>query len=303
MKAVKVILISLVSLASLAAAIFFLIGYFKPKPGGILVDSSPSASVYINGNLVGKTPYQGYYQAGQISLKMVPDASSGNLLPYETNITLVPEIQTVVSREFGATEDASSGDVISFENEGGSDASLIVISTPENAQVSVDGVPQGFAPYKTSSISPAQHQIAVKAPGYTDRVMTIKTVVGYRLTVFAQLAKGTSSVPPSPSPTPGPLQTYVQIENTPTGYLRVRTLPGTGGEEIAQVKPGSSYPYVDEDAATGWLEIQYEAPAPGLPGGITGWVSGQFAKKVSLPAGSTTPVSTPSATPSALPAP
>lgn len=289
------ILLSLISLACLVAAAFFLIGYFKPKPGGILVTTSPVASVYINGVLMGSSPYQGYYKAGQIDLKLIPNVSDTSLIPYEINVKLVPEIQTVVGREFAKTEDQSSGDVIYFEKTGEADAGLVVTSTPENAQVSVDGVPRGFAPYKTSTISPAQHRITVEAPGYIDRNMTVKTLVGYRLTVFAQLAEGSTT--PSPSPTPAPPQTLVQIENTPTGYLRVRSKPGTAGEEIAEVKPGSTYPYLNEDTATGWLEIQYEPVAPGLPDGIVGWVSNQFAKKTTNPL-----VSTSSATPSASPA-
>jgi uncharacterized protein YgiM (DUF1202 family) len=153
-----------------------------------------------------------------------------------------------------------------------------VISIPENAQVSVDGLPQGFAPYKTSDISPAQHQITVKALGYTDRVMTVKTQVSFRLSLFAKLAK-TSTVEPTPTPVPV-AKTYVQVLSTPTGFLRVRSGPGTTGSEIARIKPGSQYLFLDEDVATGWVKIQYEAPAPGLPNGIEGWVSGQYVKKI-----------------------
>ena len=69
------------------------------------------------------------------------------------------------------------------------------------------------------------------------------------------------------------------ILTTPTGFLRVRTSPGLGGEEIAQVPSGSRYPYLDEDVATGWVKIQYKDPAPGLPEGITGWVSGEYVEK------------------------
>jgi hypothetical protein len=280
MKVVKIVLVILISLACVAAAAFFLIGYFKPRPGGILVNSSPVASVYINGILVGSTPYQGYYQAGEIDLKLVPNTSDTSLIPYEIKIPLIPEIQTVVGREFGKSEDSSSGDVIYFEKTGGEEADLVVTSTPENSEVSVDGVPQGFAPYKTSTIAPAEHQITIKAPGYVNRNITVKTLIGYSLTLFAQLAEG--NLQPSPSPSPAPPQIMVQIENTQTGYLKVRSQPGTAGEVIAQVKPGNMYPYLNDDTATGWLEIQYEPVAPGLPEGIVGWVSNQFAKKITV---------------------
>lgn len=285
MKVLRIVLISLVTLIAVATAVFFLIGYFREKPGGIFIDTNPASNVYIDGNLVGKTPYKNSRQAGSIILKLVPSASSQNLVAYETKVTLQPGIQTVVRREFGESEDESSGDIISFDKIGSEETGLIVISTPENAQVSIDGLPQGFAPYKTSTISPAQHQITVQAPGYIDRVMTIQTLAGLRLSLFAKLAKATQ---PQPTPTPVPvMKTYVQILSTPTGHLRVRTQPGTAGEEIAQVNPGDQFLFLSDDAATGWVEIQYEAPAPGLPNGITGWVSGQYIKKVELPEGST----------------
>src|SRR6185369_18054521 len=115
---------------------------------------------------------------------------------------------------------------------------------------------RGFAPYKTSVISPALHQITVKVSGYTDRVMTVETKQGFRLTVFAKLSKSeddsqnTQTTEATPSST---IKSYVEILNTPTGFLRVRTEPGSAGEEIAEVKPGSKYPYLDTDISTGWF--------------------------------------------------
>lgn len=278
MKVVRTVIVVLISLTAVIAAVFFSISYFREKPAGIFIDTSPISDVYINGSPVGKTPYRNTYKAGEILLKVVPNSSDSKLIAYETKITLVSGIETTIRRVFGVSEEASSGDVISFDKIGARETGLIVISIPENAQVSVDGLPQGFTPYKTSGISPAQHQITVKSPGYADRVMTLKTQVGYRLSLFAKLAKVTEL---KPTPTPiSEVKTYVEILSTPTGFLRVRTAPGTGGSEIAQVKPGEKFLFLSDDVATGWMEIQYEESAPGLPNGITGWVSGQFAKKI-----------------------
>lgn len=274
-KIFKIVLVVLVTLVILVGTSFFIIGYFKPKPGGIYVDTNPGSGVYINNIFVGKTPLKTSQKAGVITLKLVPMVTDQNLLPFETKITLIAGIETVVRREFGQTEESSSGDIISFESKAGGSSSLVVISTPENAQISLDGVPRGFAPYKTETISPAEHQITVRAPGYIDRVMTVNTKAGYRLTLFAKLAKNTEVVGPTPTPAPT-IQSFVTILTTPTGYLRVRTEPGTKGEEIGQVKPGDKFPYLDTDAQSGWYKIQFEAPTAGLPNGITGWISNQF---------------------------
>lgn len=293
MKTFRIVLIIVATIVILSATAFFALGLLKPKPAGIYVNTSPQSDVYIDGNFAGKTPFQKTLTASTIDLKLVPGVTDQNLFPFETKISLASGIQTIVRREFGTSEDESSGDIISFENEGGSDAGLIVVSTPDNAQVSVDGVVRGFAPYKASSVTPGTHQITVKADGFIDRVMTISAKAGYRLTLFAKLGKGGSQVLANPSPTPTPAPSlFVLISDTPTGYLRVRTEPGSKGEEIAQVKPGEKYPLLATDTDTGWLKIQFEEVQPGLPNGITGWISNQYAKLVDASGKTVTPAPT-----------
>ena len=145
MKTLKIILVVLVTLTVVVVAGFFLIGYLKPKPSGLMVDTVLRRDVYINGNFVGKTPYTGTNPSGQIDLKLVPDITDQGLLAYETKVNLVSGIQTVVTRQFGTSEDLSSGDVVSFDNTG---IGIVVISTPDNSQIYIDGVAQGFSPYK-----------------------------------------------------------------------------------------------------------------------------------------------------------
>jgi hypothetical protein len=297
MKTLKIVIVVLVAIAALLATGFFLIGYFKPKDGGIRIGTSPTANVYINGSLMGGTPFRKTFEPGQITIRLEPQATgSGLLLPYETKVNIIPGIETVMRREFGPTEEFSSGDVVSFEKQAEKTAGLIVISSPDNAQVSLDGVPRGFSPYKSSVVSAGSHQITVRSPNYEDRTLSVNTLAGYRLTVFVKLAKklGEEGGEQS-SETPVPeLKTYIEILDTPTGYLRVRTSPGASGEEIAEVKPGERYLFLEEDTGTGWYKIQYQEPKAGLPGGITGWVSNQYSKKIEA-AGEE--IATPSATP------
>ncbi len=60
-------------------------------------------------------------------------------------------------------------------------------------------------------------------------------------------------------------QKMAMINNTPTGFLRVRKTPG--GEEITQISSGDQYPSIQEEA--GWLQIVLED-------GTLGWVSKQY---------------------------
>lgn len=61
---------------------------------------------------------------------------------------------------------------------------------------------------------------------------------------------------------------YVLIEETGTGWLRVRDNASSAGRELTTVDVGKKYGYLS--TLNGWYEIEYEP-------GKTGWVSGQYA--------------------------
>jgi len=63
----------------------------------------------------------------------------------------------------------------------------------------------------------------------------------------------------------------VQINATPTGFLRVRSSPGTGSTEVGRVNPGDQLELVSEQS--GWYQIK-------MNNGQLGWVSSQYATKI-----------------------
>jgi len=80
----------------------------------------------------------------------------------------------------------------------------------------------------------------------------------------------TSSASPLPRP-------YVQIDSPDTGWVRVRTGPGTATPAVTdedsqevKVNDGEQFPLQDEQS--GWYEIEYAVDK-------TGWISGQYAEK------------------------
>lgn len=268
------ILITLIVIGLTVGLVLFLLGLFQPKGAGLLIKTTPTATVFINGEQVGKTPYEAARDAGEVVVKLVPDASDKPLAPYETRVTLSPKIQTVISRDFGETEEASQGEIISFERIGGKEASLAVVSIPDSAEVFIDGRQIGFAPYKTSLFPAGDHQISLKAPNYSERTLTAQTISGYKLTVVVKLAPSGQAEAISPTPTPSGIKvTMVEILATPTGFLRVRATPSASAEELTQVKPGEKYRYLETDEATGWFKIEYAE-------GKEGWVSNQYTKKI-----------------------
>lgn len=280
MRHLKVVIIGLISLAFLWGATWFLASYFKPKPSGVQINTTPSSSVYINGDFVGKTPYEASFPLEELSLRLIPDASDKMYVPFESRVSLTPGVKTVVRHEFAETQDVDAGFTVSFEKGIKDEAALVIISTPDNAQVSIDGVPKGFTPYKLNHLTPGEHVVTLKSIGFKDRELTANLVPGYRLSLIADLGKDEVPIEPEVAAVQTEIKTLVEISDTPTGFLRVRTDPGSAGSEIAQVKPGEKYIFLEEDGATGWYKIQVQEPAAGLPDGIVGWVSNQYSKKI-----------------------
>jgi len=251
----------------------FLIGYFRPKAAGIFIDTVPLSEVYINGSLVGSTPYEEIRDPGEITVKLVPQ--DGQLISFETKVNLVSNVRTVIKREFSSDDDKSSGEIASFEKISGKEASASIITIPDAAQISIDGQVRGFAPYKINSISQGEHELVISSLGYLDRTLTIKSYEGYKLTVVIKLAKDESQSLPTPTQgSTDELKIFkVKILETPNNFLRVRSEPSTDSEEIARVASGDTFTLVEEDSGSGWFKIEYE-------NGEAGWVSSEYSEKI-----------------------
>lgn len=266
--------IILILLVVLVGLIFFALGYLKPQGAAISVESNPSATLYIDGNAVGRTPYVADVKPGEISIKLVPDGANTPFFSYETKISLSPGVKTVVRRDFGNSDSESSGEIISFEKIPEDIASLSIISVPDAAQISIDGVVKGFTPIKISKITPGEHELTVSSPGYVTKTFKINTIQNYKLTVISKLAEGQAA-----KATPEPVlaaETKIEevlILSTPTGYLKVRRDPSSASLEIGRVTPGLKYELVNTDKKSGWFQIKYDAEK-------IGWVSNKYAEIV-----------------------
>jgi uncharacterized protein YgiM (DUF1202 family) len=267
----------------------------KPKTAGIYVETSPASSVFIDGEQVGRTPYDATRGAAEVVVKLVPETVDKPLSPYEVKVTLTPGIKTIIKREFADSEETSAGEIVSFEKMGGDEASVSVVSIPDAAQVAIDGQIRGFAPYKASSITPGEHSLVVSYEGYASRTITIKAIEGHRLTAVVKL-KPTGEVEAEKTEEPQKEEEkkmMVEILSTPTGFLRVRAEPSTAAEEVSRVDPGEKFTFIEENETKDWYKIEYEK-------GKEGWVSSQYAKKLEVtgtPTGKVTPTPTSKLTP------
>lgn len=236
------------------------------------VESQPQSTVFIDGEQMGVTPFKTQHKAGEIRVKLVPFSQENGLVPYETKVTLVPGVETVLRRSFGPTDQASSGELLSFERMGGRAASLALVSSPDAAEIELDGKKIGFSPHKLDALEVGEHTIRVNSPGYSSRELSVRTVSGYRLTVVVKLAKLQEEAQ-APEALEKIKTVLVEITTTPTGFLRVRTEPSTSATESARVTPGKRYRFIEENSEKTWYKIEYEQSK-------SGWVSTQYAKKV-----------------------
>lgn len=274
MKKMGIIFSVLVGVAILVLGVFFAVGYFKPTGAGLVIETTPISTVFINGEQVGRTPYEVTREPGEIVVKLIPESFETPLAPFETKVELVSGIKTIVKRELGETEDKSSGAVVSFEKISGNEVSIAVVSIPDAAQISIDGQAWGFAPFETSLVTAGEHQLTISSPGHEKKSLSVKAQEGYKLTAVFKL-KPTGEAPKENEDEKHeePQIEEVEILDTPTGFLRVRGGSSTSHEEIAQVEPGERYRYLETDEDTGWFKIELEDDSEG-------WVSNQYAKRV-----------------------
>jgi len=266
--------------------------FLQPAQAGLQVSSNPPATIFLDEKEMGMTPNEWQnLKPGEVTLKLVPQATATTYFPWETKIKLINGMVAVVNREFGETESASAGEVMTMEKIADKkSASLAVISIPDSAVVTLNNETKGFTPVSLDGLTEGNFEVRVSANGYQERMVRVKLVDGYKLMVNVKLAEeekegeegegegeeeaevtGTptpkAEVTPKTTPPPRP---YVLIKDTPTGWLRVRIEPSIAATEAAKVNPGEMYSLLDEES--GWYKIEYEEDEEG-------WISGQYAEK------------------------
>ena len=263
--------------------------FTKSQKSALDVKSDSIATVYLNGDHVGSTPfYKDDLKPGEYTVKLSLESDPNN--SWQTQISLKPQLLTNVTKFFGSSPEESQHFILSLEKISDQENSKItVITLPDSAVVKLDSQPVGFSPVDKDNISPGEHTIIVGSPGYKQLNIPIKSIAGHKLTIFVQLAKDKSlsitqeesiSTPSAEIKQDSTTKTstssgtiakpYVTIEETGTGWLRVRSDPtGFADNEVAKVDVGKQYPFVETND-TGWYKIEYEP-------GEEGWISAKFA--------------------------
>lgn len=277
----KVMIFIAVLVLGLGFALYQILVVNQKSDGALKVEASPESSVFLNDRLVGKTPVDMRYPAGDYVIKIIPEGGSDSISSWQGKAVVKPSLLTYVKRELGASELTSAGELVTLEKISDSDAQIEVNSTPESAKILLDGQEKGVTPLLLKDISATEHDISVMAVGFFGRTVRIQATPGYKVNVLFQLSLSDNKEQPSQQATPSasvatPSSEIKQstasviIKDTPTGFLRVRNDASTNAREVAQVKPGQKFPLVEEK--NGWYRITYEE-------GKDGWISTRYATK------------------------
>ena len=261
------IVILLVGL-SILALIFQVVLYLKPSlfpassRAGLRVLSAPEgAQVYLDGEAVGKTPYnnEGLTEK-EYSVKL--EATEG---VWEGKVKLNGSTLTVINRELSSIPQGAAGEVLTLEKGQG----VVVLSYPDQAQIEVDGKIYEKTPVSVD-IPAGEHSFTVSKGNYLKRSIKASIPQGYALTLSVDLAL---SEPDLTQVTASVITTTpkVIVKNTPTGFLRVREQATTSSKEVARVAPGDELILIEEMG--NWSKVRLED-------GKEGFVSNTYVDKM-----------------------
>lgn len=238
-------------------------GFFGVKQtSGISVSSIPSeATVFLDSNEVGKTPYEDKnLEAKDYLVRLEKEGSS-----WQGKVNLVAGTVTAINRDLAQDSSSSAGEILTLNKGKG----VTVISNPSEAEVEIDGKSYGKTPLTINNIESGEHTILLAHPNYLKRSLRATLPDGFNLTVSVDLALSEADLTAITTPVIATTKELV-VKDTPTGFLRVRDKPNLAGKEIAQVKPGDKLVLLEELA--GWDRVK-------LLDSTEGYVSSSYVEK------------------------
>lgn len=259
----------------IAAPLFF---HFRPfffkKNAGLEINCQPESAIFLEGRHLGQTPFkQENLQPGEYLLKITP--SEAGLISWEKKVSLVAGVSTVISCQLAASQERSSSTILNLEPLNNKRLMVLaIISQPDGVLVKVDSVTRGFTPISLEDIQEGDHLVSLTLPGYQQKEIKAKTILGRKLIINVQLAKtaaGEEMLSPEATASAASQEAEpktVVIKETPTGWLRVRWEPNLSASEAAKVKPGAEFILLEEK--NDWYKIEFEE-------GREGWIASQYA--------------------------
>lgn len=232
----------------------------KPTSGISILSTPSEATVYLNDQEAGKTPYEDKnLPVGVRTIRIEKDKSS-----WQGKVTLTAGTVAVVNRDLAPDPASSSGEILNLERGKG----LTIISNPTASNIEIDGKSFGKTP-TTIDIDAGEHTILISHPNYLKRSIRADLPKNFNLAISVDLALSEADLTTVTNPVITQTPT-VSVKQTPTGFLRVRDKAGLNGKEIAQVKPGDTLVLLEEQGS--WDRVW-------LSNGAEGFVSSTYVEK------------------------
>lgn len=242
------------------------------------------SSVFINGQYLDKSPLiKKDLKPAEYYIEIKPDDEE--LATYQTNLTLLPSLLTVITWVPGKTPEQSGGVIYEMEPLSDKDKSEVSFSSiPDGAIVEFADFDKDFTPVVFTNVEPEEKEFTVSLPSYSTQKHSIRVVKGYKMHITVKMAKLSAYTKiPNSNETPSSTNNLSNYSNdniatssgfvtiTPTNLyingtevLRVRNGPGLDTDSIGTVKVGEKYQLLNRPN-NGWIEIQV--------GTASGWVS------------------------------
>ncbi len=175
-------------LLGIGAAIYFGADFIRNlaalrgKSSLIVETMHGEGEVYVNGELVGKTPLNSSEIKPGDNRLVLKDPNS----EYEVNINFVPSTEVVVKRDLGISN-LFSGGLNFWLERNDSDIVLSIISEPAGADVYVDGTKVGTTPYSSSELSTGEYDLRIEKAGHETQTARIEINNGHKLNVSTNL--------------------------------------------------------------------------------------------------------------------
>lgn len=228
---------------------------------GIKITSLPQATVFIDGQEVGKTPYEDQdSKAEEYLIKLQAGEAT-----WQDRVKLTAGTLTVVNREITPNVASSSGEVLTLHPGKG----VVITSTPSEAEVEVDGKSMGKTPLSITDLPFGEHTFLLSQENYLKRSIRATLPENLSLYIDVNLALSEVNLGAQTPPVIVPSITLV-VKATPLGFLRVRDKPSLLGAEVGKISTGETLTQLEE--LSGWVRVR-------LGNGAEGYVSTQYIKK------------------------
>lgn len=232
------------------------------KPAALQVTSTPEASVFLDGKHLGKTPFiSEQLKSGEHELKITAEDAK-----FVSKISLQESTLTVINRNLAKNFLAQSGETLTLQP---GKKGIFIISSPNQATVTIDGKFVGQTPVLLENIEENKHMLSVSKVGYATREIAVETNAKYQLHANVTLASEIAKQLVSQTQNQPKIQ-RIEITKAPQGFLRVRQDPIATSVEIGRVKTGDELEVLQE--IKDWVKIVFEDKQ--------GWIQSQYTKKL-----------------------